>query len=161
MQYVQYLVCFRVLLLVARITTYLSCSRCIVLGAAINTVIGRHMQDEFEIGDVDLWKTQSKEDAFPNDPRFLIPGRTIILNQNKQDMGAHRFTWTERNLMVAATDMPDYDDRPPTVVHYSKTHLKVGVYGLQKLYKDSHRANEELRVIVKNTSSLDASTATE
>jgi hypothetical protein len=114
------------------------------------------MQDEFEIGDVDLWKTQSKEDASPNDPRFLIPGRTIILNQNKQDMGAHRFTWTERNLMVAATDMPDYDDRPPTVVHYSKTHLKVGIYGLTKLYKDSRRANEELRVIVKNMSSLDS-----
>lgn len=127
-----------------------------VLGAAINQVIGRHMQDEFEIGDVDLWKTQSKEDASPNDPRFLIPGRTIILNQNKKDMGAHRFTWTERNLMVAATDMPDYDDRPPTVVHYSKTHLKVGVYGLTKLYKDNRRANEDLRVIVKNTSSVDS-----
>lgn len=110
------------------------------------------MQDEFEIGDVDLWRGQSREDASPNDPRFLIPGRTIILAQNKQDMGAHRFTWTDRNLMVAATDMPDYDDRPPSLVHYSKTHLKVGVYGLQKLYNDtlSQRANEELRIIVKN-----------
>ena len=117
------------------------------------------MQDEFEIGDVDLWKTQSKEDASPNDPRFLIPGRTIILRQDKQDMGAHRFTWTERNLMVAATDMPDYDDRPPTVVHYSKTHNKVGVYGLQKLYTDMNRANEEIRVIVKNTSSYDGAVA--
>jgi hypothetical protein len=137
------------------VDTLFTCGPCI-LGAAINQVIGRHMQDEFEIGDVDLWKTQSKEDASPNDPRFLIPGRTIILNQNKQDMGAHRFTWTERNLMVAATDMPDYDDRPPTVVHYSKTHLKFGIYGLTKLYKDSRRANEELRVIVKNMSSLDS-----
>jgi hypothetical protein len=129
------------------VDTLFTCGPCI-LGAAINTVIGRHMQDEFEIGDVDIWGKQ-RETASPDDARFLIPGRTIILNQNKRDMGAHRFTWTERNLMVAATDMPDYDDRPPTVVHYSKTHLKVGVYGLQKLYKDSRRANEELRVIVK------------
>ena len=112
------------------------------------------MQDEFKIGDVDIWGDQ-REMASPDDTRFLIPGRTIILQQNKQDMGAHRFTWMERNLMVAATDMPEYDDRPSTVVHYSKTHLKVGIYGLQKLYKDSRRANEQLRVIVKkNTSSL-------
>jgi hypothetical protein len=129
------------------VDTLFTCGPCI-LGAAINTVIGRHMQNEFEIGDVDIWGKQ-RETASADDARFLIPGRTIILNQNKQDMGAHRFTWTEHNLMVAATDMPDYDDRPPTVVHYSKTHLKVGVYGLQKLYKDSHRANEEIRVIVK------------
>jgi hypothetical protein len=26
-------------------------------------------------------------------------------------MGAHRFTWAEINLLVAATDMPGYDDR--------------------------------------------------
>jgi hypothetical protein len=111
------------------------------------------MQDEFEIGDVDIWGDQ-REMASPDATRFLIPGRTIILQQNKRDMGAHRFTWMERNLMVAETDMPEYDDRPPNVVHYSKTHLKVGIYGLQKLYKDSRRANEELRVIVKKNESL-------
>ena len=70
-------------------------------------------------------------------------------NQNKQDMGAHRFTWLERNLMVAATDMPDYDDRPPEMEHYSKTHEKVGVFGLKKLYRDGKKANEEIKIIVE------------
>ena len=106
------------------------------------------MQDEFEIGDVDIWGDQ-REMASPDDTR-----RTIILQQNKRDMGAHQFTLMERNLMVAETDMPKYDDRPPNVVHYSKMHLKVGIYGLQKLYKDSRRANEELCVIVKKNELL-------
>lgn len=66
-------------------------------------------------------------------------------------MGAHRFTWQDRNLVVAATDLPDADDRanqekPPE--HYSKTHVKAGIYGLDKLYTDHAKANEELRFYV-------------
>jgi hypothetical protein len=85
------------------VDTLFTCGPCI-LGAAINTVIGRHMQDEFEIGNVDIWRDQ-REMASLDDTRFLIPGCTIILQQNKQDMGAHQFTWMERNLMVAAMNM--------------------------------------------------------
>jgi hypothetical protein len=33
------------------------------------------------------------------------------LKQDKWDMKAHRFTWVEQNLVVAATDFEDYDDR--------------------------------------------------
>ena len=51
--------------------------------------------------------------------------------------------------MVAATDMPDYDDRPPTKQHYSRTHEKTGVYGLRNLYADNIKANEEIRIVVK------------
>ena len=66
-------------------------------------------------------------------------------------MGAHRFTLLDRNLVVAATDLPDADDRanqekPPE--HYSKTHVKAGIYGLDKLYADNVKANEELRFYV-------------
>jgi len=66
-------------------------------------------------------------------------------------MGAHRFTFSEKNLVVAATDLPDADDRanqekPPE--HYSKTHVKAGIYGLERLYTDSIKANEELRFYV-------------
>lgn len=66
-------------------------------------------------------------------------------------MGAHRFTFLEKNLVVAATDLPDADDRanqekPPE--HYSKTHVKAGIYGLERLYTDSLKANEELRFYV-------------
>jgi hypothetical protein len=65
-------------------------------------------------------------------------------------MGAHRFTWADRHLIIAATDMPDYDDRPPSKEHYSKTHEKAGVYGMRKLYTNSNRANEDIRITVKN-----------
>jgi hypothetical protein len=75
---------------------------------------------QIQVGDVDNWGDQ-RETASPDDARFLIPGRTIILQQNKQDMGAHRFTWMERNLMVAVMDMPEYDDRPPTVICWNNT----------------------------------------
>lgn len=151
------------------VDTLFTCGPCI-LGGAINAVLGRHMQDQFEIGDVDIWRKERERQAQsqrkdelpkgksgdnisvivrPDDPRLLIPGRTIILQQNKQDMGAHRFTWVEKNLMVAGTDMPDYDDRPPDKEHYSKTHEKVGVYGLKKLYTDNVSADEEIRIVVQ------------
>ena len=66
-------------------------------------------------------------------------------------MGAHRFTLLARNLVVASTDLQDADDRanqekPPE--HYSKTHVKAGIYGLDKLYQDNVKANEELRFYV-------------
>jgi len=126
------------------VDTLFTCGPCI-LGGAMNKVIGRHMQTEWELGDVNVWKIPAKG---PDDPRHGIPGRTIILSQNKEDMGAHRFTWLEHNMMVAATDMPDYDDRPPTKQHYSRTHEKVGVYGLRNLYTNSVKANEEVRIVV-------------
>jgi hypothetical protein len=132
------------------VDTLFVCGPCI-LGAGMNMVLGRHMQTEWEIGDVDIWSSEGGNEILvpPDDPRLQIPGRTIILNQNKEDMGAHRFTWLERNLMVAATDMPDYDDRPVEKEHYSKTHEKVGVFGLKKLYKDSKKANEAIRIVVE------------
>ena len=75
-----------------------------------------------------------------------------------EQMGAHRFTLLDRNLVVAATDLPDSDDRanqekPPE--HYSKTHVKAGVYGLDRLYIDNNRANEELRFYVDSQWTFD------
>lgn len=144
------------------VDTLFTCGPCI-LGAGINNVIGRHMQHEFEVGDVDIWQNERKEmqkidpkqgtnssvSVSSNDLRLLVPGRTVILEQNKNDMGAHRFTWSDRHLIIAATDMPDYDDRPPSKEHYSKTHEKAGVYGMRKLYTNSKRANEDIRIIVE------------
>ncbi|KAL3810102.1 hypothetical protein ACHAXA_010926 [Cyclostephanos tholiformis] len=132
------------------VDTLFTCGPCI-FGAAINNILERHMQTEFEVGDVDIWRSQQNQTTAvrPDDPRLLIPGRTVILQQNKNDMGAHRFTWKDRHLIIAATDMPDYDDRPPTKEHYSKTHEKAGVYGMRKLYTDTKRANEEIRIVVE------------
>lgn len=127
-----------------------------ILGASINDVLQLHRQTGFEPGDIELFPNQEEQDDDndpraalpPDDPRFLIPGRSIILKQDKEDMGSHRFTWEEMNMVAAATDMPDYDDRPKTLEHYSKTHEKFGVYGLNKLYKDAHRANEEFTISI-------------
>lgn len=147
------------------VDTLFTCGPCI-LGGGINNLLGRHMQDAFTPGDVDVWHVErmgqlpvsdSPNDdrsgivVSPDDQRLLIPGRTIILRQNKEDMGAHRFTWDEKNIMVASTDMPDYDDRPPTLVHYSKTHGKAGVYGVKKLYTDNIKADEKIRIVVQKT----------
>lgn len=156
------------------VDTLFTCGPCI-LGAGINTVLRRHKQTEFQVGDIDVWATneeseweqdvvarETSEDdpIWRQDVRHLIPGRSVILQQNKQDMGAHRFTLVEQNLMVAATDMPDYDDRPKSVEHYSKTHEKAGVYGLKKLYANQERANEYIRIIVK-PASAEAATVTQ
>lgn len=147
------------------VDTLFTCGPCI-LGAGINNLLGRHMQAGFEVGDVDIWQAEraraSTAEAVgaskgggaipavgPDDQRLLVPGRTVILEQDKNDMGAHRFTWADRHLIIAATDMPDYDDRPPTKEHYSKTHEKAGVYGMRKLYTDTKRANEEIRFVVE------------
>lgn len=131
-----------------------------ILGASINDVLQVHRQTGFEPGDIDLFPNNEQDDddndridprstfLSNNDPRYLIPGRSIILKQDKEDMGSHRFTWEETNMVAAATDMPDYDDRPKTLEHYSKTHEKFGVYGLNKLYKNAHRANEEFTITI-------------
>jgi hypothetical protein len=49
-----------------------------MLGGTINRVLGRHGQTSFEAGEL----------AHSDD--LNIPGRTIMLHQNKWDMGAHR-----------------------------------------------------------------------
>lgn len=124
-------------------------------------MLGRHRQTGFDYGEIDIFASETnslqegqdvRSTLDPDDPRRLVPGRTIFLQQNKNDMGAHRFTLVESNLCVASTDLPDYDDRPPTYQHYSKTHESFGIYGLPKqeasLYVDEKRANVEIRIRV-------------
>lgn len=124
----------------------------------------RHPQTGFTTGEIDIWgdNNYSKEDELgrqasarktatpkiePNDPRLAIPGRSIILKQNKEDMGAHRFTFEERNVIVCSTDMPDYDDRPKKP-HYAESGRQTALYGTDQLYSDFVSANEEIRVVV-------------
>ena len=152
-----------------------------LLGSTLNRVYGRHGQTSFVAGELDpfadlaqyenvLKSTSFVVTSSPNQKSFIqgagadassmkilsrrIPGRTVILQQNKWDMGAHRFTLLEQNLVVSATDLPDSNDREnlgsgPSE-HYSKTHAKVGIYGLEGLYVDSKKANEDIRIFVDN-----------
>ena len=67
-----------------------------ILGFVINDIMGRKAQQTFVEGDLDVPEGSVAKD---------VPGRTIILRQNKWDMGAHRFTWAEKNLVVAGEYM--------------------------------------------------------
>ena len=72
-------------------------------------------------------------------------------------MGAHRFTMLEKNLVIAATDLPDSDDRlkqDKSPAHYSKAHAKTGIYGHDKLYTDNKKADEEVRFFIDIDGSL-------
>jgi len=120
-----------------------------ILGYAINKVLGNHPQKQFDAGDVEH-----------DNARVIIPGRSIILNQNKNDMGAHRFTWLDKNLLVAATDLPDNDDRQNCSneeeckekkehTHYSVVRGRHDIYGLEKLYTDNKKADENIEIIVR------------
>lgn len=130
-----------------------------LLGASVNRVLGRHGQTPFQPGVLDP-PTHAERDPeivqgrnmLPGDhaPRLGIPGRIILLRQRKWDMGAHRFTLDESNLVVAATDFPYANDRENLPMeHYSKTHAKVGVYGLENLYATNKKAGENVQIIVQ------------
>lgn len=121
-----------------------------LLGATINKVMGRPAQEPFVAGEIPLDKA--------GDVKTTIPGRTIILHQDKWDMGSHRFTFLEQNQVVAATDLEDSNDRDnqpaagKKTEHYSKTHKAVGIYGLEGLYKDKVRADEDITFVVNAAS---------
>jgi hypothetical protein len=63
----------------------------------------------------------------------------------------------EKNLVIAATDLPDSDDRlkqDKSPAHYSKAHAKTGIYGHEKLYSDNNKADEEVRFFIDVDGSL-------
>lgn len=112
-----------------------------ILGSIMNKVIGRHGQAPIEPGTIST-----------SNASIEIPGRTIILHQNKLDMGAHRFTSLDQNLIVLSTDFPESDDREKLdgYEHYSDTRVRFTTYGTVGVYKDNHRNNTALiRVIVE------------
>jgi len=96
-----------------------------LLGASMNRVLGRHGQTPLEPGELvpesdsgssfvlvnDNNEHNGGEEAPSSATYSKIPGRTVILKQNKWDMSAHRFTMVENNLVVAATDLESSDDR--------------------------------------------------
>ena len=92
-----------------------------LLGASMNRVLGRHGQTLLEPGDLlPLWMMKESDEDNVDEVKVkakqtrqhpTIPGRTVILQQNKMDLAGHRFTWVEKNLIVAVTDLEGSDDR--------------------------------------------------
>lgn len=134
-----------------------------IFGAAVNSVLGKHMQSDIAVGEIDIWekehelaKTNTSDiPIHPDDPRLSIPGRMIILSQNKEDMGCHRFTFLEKNLIIASTDLPDSKDPRPVIdgvkeiEHYSDFRNYRRLYGVNGLYKDSVSEHELIRIVVR------------
>lgn len=64
-------------------------------------------------------------------------------------MGAIRFTWTDRNIVVAATSLPNAKDVTETNrSHYHETHRNVGIWGIEGVYLDAVQANEDIQIFV-------------
>lgn len=121
------------------------------LGGAVNSVLGRHMQSEISPGELNVWNaTTNNNKERIDDERLAIPGRTIILGQNKTDMGSHRFNWIEKNIIVASTDMPDYDDRKDKK-HYSEStrENRKKMFGTSNVYQDLVSANEMIKLVIQ------------
>ena len=118
-----------------------------LLGASINQVLRRNLQTQFEAGDLQM---PSRGVEGGNETFVNIPGRTVILHQNLEDMGAHRFTQKDLNLVVGATALPQSKDDPDTANsrHYSETRMKKSVYGAEHVYRDQEQANEDILIKV-------------
>ncbi|GAX18267.1 hypothetical protein FisN_20Lh029 [Fistulifera solaris] len=136
--------------------TLLTAGPC-VLGVSVNDVLRLHRKTGFEPGDIapisnsDMGQSDGTNKAHlssPDDARLLIPGRSIILRQDRELNHWHRFVWDEMKMVAISTDLPEYDDRPKSLVHYSETHQKVEVYGLQGVYRNSLRSNEEITISI-------------
>ena len=110
------------------------------IGGAINAVMDKHMQNPIHPGEL-----------CTADANMAVPGRTIILSQNKNDMGWHRFTWLEKNIIVAGTDMPDYEDRLDQK-HYSDKPeaIEMSLFGTKNIYKDFVAKGENVRILIVN-----------
>ena len=66
-------------------------------------------------------------------------------------MGAIRFTHLDKNLIVGATNLLNADDRGKQQNqkdHYSKTHTLTGIYGLESVYVDNEKVNEDVQFFV-------------
>ncbi len=111
-----------------------------VIGGAINDVLNKHMQAPINPGYLDVSGAQ-----------VSLPGRSVILSQNKNDMGWHRFTWLEKNIIVAGTDMPDYEDRLDQK-HYSDKPdaIAMSLFGTKNIYRDTVSKDEDIRITISS-----------
>jgi hypothetical protein len=67
-------------------------------------------------------------------------------------MGLHTINDMERNLVVAATDIPNADDRAnqnTTLIHYSETTKHQPIFGASMVYTNHEMIDEKIRIIVE------------
>lgn len=109
------------------------------LGISVNEALGRDSLTRFDVGWIDGTVTSQ-----PSNPKYF--GDMMILMQDKQDMGAMRFTDVERSIILASTDMESMskdrivssatDQHQPLKQHYSSSGKGFGLWGTRGVYRD-------------------------
>jgi len=113
-----------------------------LLAKSMNAVLGRPLGTPFEPGDVTTSEDASGLGGHHKLPRF--PGRVTILNADRADMGGHRFTLLEKNLIVAEADLQVREDLSGNATAPDLG----GPYEFESLYVDLDRAHEHIRFYV-------------
>lgn len=114
-----------------------------LLGASINRVLGRHPQTTIPTGE--LHKVGSVSSSHE-----VIPGRTLILKYDAFRHRGHHMIWQEKNMVVASTRLESLDNetRLRNRRPYYFLHELPVLYGLQRVYVDTNKANENIRIRV-------------
>jgi hypothetical protein len=133
------------------------------LGVAVNDVLGRPSLQALELGWIGL---EALEYGTPPGQHYLYDyGDALILTLDKYDFGAFRFSDSERNLIVASTQLEGLEKKPRAVrhatrgvvqrqaeaqaafkpnAHYSETQKGVIVWGHKGVYRDNLVSPERL-----------------
>jgi hypothetical protein len=79
-------------------------------------------------------------------------GHVLVLQANKSDMGAFRFTDIDRGIIMASTGMDKMSNADKDAfdalssrnaeVHYSRTEVGVDVFGSERVYIDKYVTRE-------------------
>lgn len=123
-----------------RLLPILSITGPCLLGMAMNEVLKRDPLTDFQPGWV----------HYSDDSESI--GQVLMLQANKSDMGAFRFTDIDRGIILASTGMDGMSNADKDAfdalssreaeVHYSKTEVGVDVFGSERVYVDKYVTRE-------------------
>jgi mannosyltransferase OCH1-like enzyme len=123
-----------------RLLPILSITGPCLLGMAMNEVLKRDPLTNFQPG----WVHDSDDSE--------TIGHVLVLQANKSDMGAFRFTDIDRGIIMASTGMDGMSNADKDAfdamssrdaeVHYSRTEVGVDVFGSERVYIDKHVTRE-------------------
>jgi len=124
------------------------------LGVAVNSVLGSDPFAHLDLGWINSGTISNETlgNEIQNNARGIF-GNSLILQQKKNDLGAHRFTDPVRNVIVASTDNPGVSKIPVANVdhlnkkqtmHYSKGMNGDHIWGSMFVYVDEMVTNETI-----------------
>jgi len=127
-----------------RLDKVIAFSSCL-LAKSVNSVMGEDQGTAFEHGDLPMSRESSAYGKTHRQAMSLFPGRVVVLDGNRQDMGGHRFTLRERNLVVAEADVRVLEDLSD---NHTQARDMGGPYEFDTLYVDKERSYEDIRIYV-------------